>query len=229
MALITCVDCGGKLSDKAEACPHCGCPVEASLARPSAPAVKAPVLAPVQKPSPPKQPAVPDPADPDSLLDEIARIENKAKQQHTRSFWYGGGGIAVIMLGGAVGEGAGLHVVGKVLTFAGLLLFCTGVGLNWFLDFYARKIEKLRKQLDRPEEQPTTRRKAIKLVLGVALGGLAIAWIIYYSAKDAERADKAEWEYAKALLSIGGKNPTDAEIEAQVMRNREYNEKRHGR
>ena len=29
MALIACVECGGKLSDKAKACPHCGSPVEA--------------------------------------------------------------------------------------------------------------------------------------------------------------------------------------------------------
>ena len=26
MALIVCPECGGKLSDKAEYCPHCGCP-----------------------------------------------------------------------------------------------------------------------------------------------------------------------------------------------------------
>ena len=55
MALIICVDCGGKLSDKAEACPHCGCPIEASMAKPSAPTVKTPPL-PAQKPPPQKQP-----------------------------------------------------------------------------------------------------------------------------------------------------------------------------
>jgi len=27
MGLITCVECNGKVSDRAEACPHCGCPV----------------------------------------------------------------------------------------------------------------------------------------------------------------------------------------------------------
>ena len=26
--LITCPECGNKISDKAECCPHCGCPVE---------------------------------------------------------------------------------------------------------------------------------------------------------------------------------------------------------
>ena len=28
MALIKCVECGNKVSDKAEYCPECGCPVE---------------------------------------------------------------------------------------------------------------------------------------------------------------------------------------------------------
>ena len=34
MALITCVECGNELSDKASACPKCGCPIE--FARPKA-------------------------------------------------------------------------------------------------------------------------------------------------------------------------------------------------
>ena len=29
MGLITCPDCGGMVSDRAAACPHCGCPAEA--------------------------------------------------------------------------------------------------------------------------------------------------------------------------------------------------------
>lgn len=28
MALITCKECGGKMSDRATECPHCGCPIE---------------------------------------------------------------------------------------------------------------------------------------------------------------------------------------------------------
>jgi len=28
MALITCSECGGKMSDRATECPHCGCPIE---------------------------------------------------------------------------------------------------------------------------------------------------------------------------------------------------------
>ena len=31
MALIKCLDCGGKVSDRATLCPHCGCPVKDSL------------------------------------------------------------------------------------------------------------------------------------------------------------------------------------------------------
>ncbi len=31
MALITCVECGNKVSDKAECCPECGCPVELKI------------------------------------------------------------------------------------------------------------------------------------------------------------------------------------------------------
>lgn len=28
MALISCVECGKEFSDKAKACPNCGCPIE---------------------------------------------------------------------------------------------------------------------------------------------------------------------------------------------------------
>ena len=31
MALVECKECGGKVSDKAAACPHCGSPVRQSL------------------------------------------------------------------------------------------------------------------------------------------------------------------------------------------------------
>ena len=39
MALIQCPECEGKVSDKAQACPHCGCPISLSLepARPHTP------------------------------------------------------------------------------------------------------------------------------------------------------------------------------------------------
>ena len=31
MGLITCVECGNKVSDKAKCCPECGCPVELKI------------------------------------------------------------------------------------------------------------------------------------------------------------------------------------------------------
>lgn len=45
MALLTCRECSGKVSDTAENCPHCGAPVSESLvrARPAAPAELTPV------------------------------------------------------------------------------------------------------------------------------------------------------------------------------------------
>lgn len=36
MAVQQCIECGGKVSDKAAACPHCGVPVEIAIARPTA-------------------------------------------------------------------------------------------------------------------------------------------------------------------------------------------------
>jgi hypothetical protein len=57
MALITCVDCGGRLSDKAEACPHCGCPVEVSVARSLPTVAEAPPSPrPAQSPASKEQP-----------------------------------------------------------------------------------------------------------------------------------------------------------------------------
>lgn len=123
MPLTTCSECGGKVSDKAAVCPHCGCPVASGMAKLSAPAVKAPVPLPVQNPS--------------------------------------------------------------------------------------------------PQQQPTTRRKMIGWVLGVALGGPAVAWIICHSGEE-RKPDASEKAWARALLEQSGKvNPTDAEIEAEVKRNRE--------
>ncbi len=40
--LIRCSECGGMLSDKAAACPHCGAPAELSVPKPSAPAKTGP-------------------------------------------------------------------------------------------------------------------------------------------------------------------------------------------
>lgn len=54
MALVTCNECGGKVSDKAESCPHCGCPIavaaETHMASSAAPAI--PSSPPPTSPSP---------------------------------------------------------------------------------------------------------------------------------------------------------------------------------
>lgn len=42
MALITCWECGGKVSDSAATCPHCGAPLKGK-AGPAAPAAEKPV------------------------------------------------------------------------------------------------------------------------------------------------------------------------------------------
>lgn len=54
MALIKCTECGNMVSDKADRCPHCGCPVSVILSE----TAKAPENPPVQEPA---QRPVPDP------------------------------------------------------------------------------------------------------------------------------------------------------------------------
>lgn len=44
MALITCLECGKEVSDKAASCPHCGVPINTSGPHPSPP-----VSAPAQR------------------------------------------------------------------------------------------------------------------------------------------------------------------------------------
>ena len=58
MALIKCVECSGKVSDRAESCPHCGCPVEAWVVQPLPIVAKALPSRPAQSPSPPSRPAM---------------------------------------------------------------------------------------------------------------------------------------------------------------------------
>lgn len=41
MALIKCSECGKKFSDKAETCPHCGCPI--SVQKPTPQKIKVPM------------------------------------------------------------------------------------------------------------------------------------------------------------------------------------------
>lgn len=49
MALIDCPECSRQISDKAAACPHCGCPAKAAQPEPVKPPSDPPAQAPVQQ------------------------------------------------------------------------------------------------------------------------------------------------------------------------------------
>lgn len=58
MALIKCTECGNMVSDKADRCPHCGCPVSVILSETAKAPENPPVQEPAQRPAPaPKAPA----------------------------------------------------------------------------------------------------------------------------------------------------------------------------
>ena len=52
MALIKCIECGNMVSDKADRCPHCGCPVSIILGESEKAPEKPPVKEPAQRPDP---------------------------------------------------------------------------------------------------------------------------------------------------------------------------------
>lgn len=52
MALIKCTECGNMVSDKADRCPHCGCPVSIILGGSEKAPEKSPVKEPEQRPAP---------------------------------------------------------------------------------------------------------------------------------------------------------------------------------
>lgn len=52
MALIKCTECGNMVSDKADRCPHCGCPVSIILGESEKAPEKPPVKEPAQRPAP---------------------------------------------------------------------------------------------------------------------------------------------------------------------------------
>ena len=52
MALIKCTECGNMVSDKADRCPHCGCPVSIILDESADTPEKPPVKDPAQRPAP---------------------------------------------------------------------------------------------------------------------------------------------------------------------------------
>ena len=58
MALIECVECHGKVSDRAKACPRCGCPV-AIVVQPLPAGAEAPPPRPSLNPSSPSRPTTP--------------------------------------------------------------------------------------------------------------------------------------------------------------------------
>lgn len=52
MALIKCTECGNMVSDKADRCPHCGCPVSVILSETARAPENPPVQEPAQRPAP---------------------------------------------------------------------------------------------------------------------------------------------------------------------------------
>lgn len=75
MALIKCTECGNMVSDKADRCPHCGCPVSVILSE----TAKAPENPPVQEPAQRLAPAPKAPA-PAVDLDPQAAHDKKVQQ-----------------------------------------------------------------------------------------------------------------------------------------------------
>lgn len=65
MALIKCTECGNMVSDKADRCPHCGCPVSIILGESEKAPEKPPVKEPAQRPAPVPEASAPavDPAE----------------------------------------------------------------------------------------------------------------------------------------------------------------------
>lgn len=64
MALIKCTECGNMVSDKADRCPHCGCPVSVILSETAKAPENPPVQEPAQSPAPPLKASAPA-VDPD--------------------------------------------------------------------------------------------------------------------------------------------------------------------
>ena len=59
MALIKCTECGNMVSDKADRCPHCGCPVSVILSDSVKAPEKPPVQEPAQRPAPAPEASAP--------------------------------------------------------------------------------------------------------------------------------------------------------------------------
>ncbi len=59
MALIKCTECGNMVSDKADRCPHCGCPVSIILSETAKAPENPPVQEPAQRPAPAPEASAP--------------------------------------------------------------------------------------------------------------------------------------------------------------------------
>lgn len=87
MALIKCTECGNMVSDKAEKCPHCGCPVSIILSETAKSPENPPVQEPAQRPAPAPEasaPAVPADNSPKPEItakDRDAQLKKEAKIQ----------------------------------------------------------------------------------------------------------------------------------------------------
>lgn len=85
MALIKCTECGNMVSDKADRCPHCGCPVSVILSETAKAPENPPVQEPAQRPVPAPEastPAVPadNPPKPEiTAKDRDAQLKKEAK------------------------------------------------------------------------------------------------------------------------------------------------------
>ncbi len=75
MALIKCTECGNMVSDKADRCPHCGCPVSVILSETAKATENPPVQEPAQRPAP-----VPKASDPAVNPEPQAAHDKKVQQ-----------------------------------------------------------------------------------------------------------------------------------------------------
>lgn len=75
MALIKCTECGNMVSDKADRCPHCGCPVSIILGESAKAPEKPPVKEPAQRPAP-----VPEASTPAEAQDAQAAHDKKVQK-----------------------------------------------------------------------------------------------------------------------------------------------------
>lgn len=127
MALIDCPECGAKVSESAPACPKCGFPIAAHIAKTAsreqseatAPASVAATSAPSEAPSPPTEP----PLLPTERSAEPLRIAGRRIPIAALLFW-GGITVGVVLRYGAGDEAAETY---KYVPYSMIFL-----GMFWF-------------------------------------------------------------------------------------------------